>query len=89
MGSLLVFIIVGLIIGVLARALLPGRDPIGILGTIAVGMIGAIAGGYLWRAVFGDDTGGVAWIGSILFAMLLLWGIRKMSYGRSGRTTAL
>lgn len=88
MGSLLVFIIVGLIIGVLARALLPGRDPIGILGTIAVGMIGAVAGGYIWEAMFGDD-GSIAWIGSILFAMLLLWIIRKVSYGRSGRTAAL
>lgn len=88
MGSLLVFIIVGLIVGVLARALLPGRDPIGILATIALGMVGAVVGGYLWAALFGSD-GSVAWIGSILFAMLLLWGIRKMTYRRAGRLTTL
>lgn len=84
MGELLVFIVVGLIVGVLARALLPGRDPIGILGTILVGIVGAIVGGYLWAALFGD-TEGVNWIGSILVAMALLWVYRKMAVGRTTR----
>lgn len=82
MGELLVFIVVGLIVGVLARAILPGRDPIGILGTILVGIVGAIVGGYLWAALFGD-TEGVNWIGSILVAMALLWIYRKMAVGRT------
>ena len=38
------FIILGLIVGALARLLLPGRQPIGILWTIALGMVGALAG---------------------------------------------
>ena len=82
MGELLVFILVGLVVGILARALLPGRDPIGILGTILVGIVGAIVGGYLWRAAFGD-SGGVEWIGSIIVAMGLLFLYRKMAVGRS------
>lgn len=82
MGELLVFILVGLVVGILARALLPGRDPIGILGTILVGIVGAIVGGYLWRAAFGD-TNNVEWIGSILAAMALLYLYRKMAVGRS------
>ncbi|MGI8774409.1 MAG: GlsB/YeaQ/YmgE family stress response membrane protein [Actinomycetota bacterium] len=85
MVDLLVFIVVGLIIGVLARALLPGPDPIGILGTILVGVVGAIIGGYLWAAIFGD-TGGVNWIGSILVAMALLWIYRRMTVGRTATT---
>jgi uncharacterized membrane protein YeaQ/YmgE (transglycosylase-associated protein family) len=85
--EILFFIIVGLIVGVLARLLLPGRDPIGILGTIVVGIIGAIVGGYLWIALFGNDQEGVAWIGSILVAMAILFLYRKMTYGRDGRTT--
>ena len=80
--DILVFIVVGLVVGVLARLLMPGTDPVGIVGTIVVGIVGAVGGGYLWAAVFGE-TKGVEWIGSILVAMALLWVYRRMSYGRS------
>jgi uncharacterized membrane protein YeaQ/YmgE (transglycosylase-associated protein family) len=83
-GEIIYFILIGLVIGVLARLLMPGRDPIGFIGTILVGIVGAIVGGYLWRAVFGQ-TEGVEWIGSILVAMGLLWVYRKMTYGRGSR----
>lgn len=76
------YIIVGLIVGALARLLMPGRDPIGVIATIAIGVIGAIVGGYAWRAVFGDG-GGVEWIGSILVAMALLFVYRQMTYGKT------
>lgn len=79
MVDLIVFILVGLVIGVIARALLPGPDPIGILGTIVVGIAGALIGGYLWRAIF-SNTKDVEWIGSILVAMTLLWIYRRMAY---------
>jgi uncharacterized membrane protein YeaQ/YmgE (transglycosylase-associated protein family) len=82
MSELLVFILVGLVVGVLARALMPGHDPLGILGTILVGIVGAIVGGYLWRELFGQ-TEGVEWIGSILVAMALLWLYRRMTLGRT------
>ncbi|MFP5297615.1 MAG: GlsB/YeaQ/YmgE family stress response membrane protein [Actinomycetota bacterium] len=82
MADIIVFILVGLVIGIIARALMPGRDPIGILGTILVGIVGAIIGGYLWRAAFGN-TEGVEWIGAILMAMALLWLYRRMTLGRA------
>ena len=84
MGEIIYFILIGLVIGVLARLLMPGRDPIGIIGTILVGIVGAIVGGYLWRAIFGQ-TEGVEWIGSIIVAMALLWIYRKLTFGRSTR----
>lgn len=89
MGEIIVFIVVGLIVGALARLLLPGKDPIGILATIVIGIVGAVVGGYLWTAIFGEGNEGVAWIGSILVAMGLLLLYRKMTYGREshGRTT--
>jgi len=86
MADLLILILVGLVIGALARLLMPGRDPIGILGTLVVGVVGAVVGGYLWRAIFGN-TEGVEWIGAVLTAMALLWIYRKMTYGRA-RTRA-
>ena len=76
------YVIVGLIVGALARLLMPGKDPIGIMATIAIGVIGAVAGGYLWRAFFGD-SGGVEWIGSIQLAMALLFVYRQMTYGQT------
>jgi uncharacterized membrane protein YeaQ/YmgE (transglycosylase-associated protein family) len=82
MGDLLVFLLVGLVVGIIARALMPGHDPIGILGTILVGCVGAVIGGYLWAALFGE-TQGVEWIGSILMAVGLLWIYRRMTMGRT------
>lgn len=84
-AEFLVFLLIGLVIGVIARLLMPGPDPIGILGTILVGIVGAIVGGYLWIAVFGN-TEGPEWIGSILVAMGLLFIYRKMTDGRRGTT---
>ncbi len=85
MAELLVFLLVGLVVGVIARLLMPGPDPIGILGTILVGIVGAIVGGYLWIAIFGN-TEGPEWIGAILVAMLLLFVYRRMTFGRRSTT---
>lgn len=81
MGELIVFLLVGLVVGVLARLLMPGSDPIGIVGTIVVGIVGAIIGGYAWRALFGNSEG-VEWIGSVIVAMTLLYLYRRMTYRR-------
>ena len=64
------FIIVGLIAGALARLLVPGRDPIGILGTIVLGMVGALLAGFLAKALFDDDA--VGWFGSVIGAVIVL-----------------
>lgn len=78
--EILWFIVVGAIVGLIARLLLPGRDPIGIIGTILLGIVGAIVGGFIWQALFEKQAG---WIGSILAAMLVLFIYRKMTYGRT------
>jgi len=84
----IVFLLVGLVVGVVARLLMPGPDPIGILGTIIVGCVGALIGGYLWTAVFGPNQG-VAWIGSIIVAMALLFLYRRVTVGRTSRRTVV
>ncbi|HVL63722.1 MAG TPA: GlsB/YeaQ/YmgE family stress response membrane protein [Actinomycetota bacterium] len=78
--EILWFIVVGAIVGALARLLLPGRDPIGIIGTILLGIVGALIGGFIWQAVFDKQVG---WIGSIIAAMLVLWIYRRMTYRRT------
>jgi uncharacterized membrane protein YeaQ/YmgE (transglycosylase-associated protein family) len=82
----LYFILIGLVVGVLARLLLPGRDPVGLIGTILVGIVGAVVGGYLWRELFGD-TEDVEWIGAIVVSMILLYVYRRLALGRSGSRT--
>jgi uncharacterized membrane protein YeaQ/YmgE (transglycosylase-associated protein family) len=81
--EILYYILIGLVVGLLARLLLPGRDPIGIIGTIVVGVLGAVIGGYLAGAVF-EETDGVDWIASILVAIALLFVYRRMTAGRTG-----
>ena len=80
--EILYLIVAGLVIGAIARLIMPGRDPIGLLGTLVVGVVGAVVGGYLWRAAFGDSNG-IELIGSVLAACALLYLYRKMTYGRT------
>jgi uncharacterized membrane protein YeaQ/YmgE (transglycosylase-associated protein family) len=78
--GILEWVVVGAIVGGLARLFLPGgKDPLGCLGTIFIGMAGAALGGKLWQELFGRQRG-VAWIGAILMAMLLLAIFRNLTY---------
>jgi uncharacterized membrane protein YeaQ/YmgE (transglycosylase-associated protein family) len=54
--SILGWILFGLLAGAVARAVTPGRQSIGCFGTLAVGVIGALLGGLLGEAVFGDEV---------------------------------
>jgi uncharacterized membrane protein YeaQ/YmgE (transglycosylase-associated protein family) len=74
------WIFFGLIVGVVAKLLMPGRDPGGFVVTIAIGVVGALLGGFLGRILGlyreGDPVGFfMAVIGSIL----LLWIYRRMA----------
>jgi uncharacterized membrane protein YeaQ/YmgE (transglycosylase-associated protein family) len=79
--GILWMIIIGLIAGALAKAIMPGRDPGGIIVTILLGIAGAVVGGFL----FGGADGRVGLIGSVVGALLLL-GIYRLVIGRR-RTT--
>lgn len=67
-GSIIGYIIVGAIVGVIARLIVPGREGLGIFATILLGIAGAVVGGWLAGAVF-EDTSGVDWIASVLVAV--------------------
>ena len=82
-GSIIGFVIVGAIVGVLARFVVPGDDPMGILGTIVLGIIGAVIGGWAAGAIF-EDTTGVDWIASVLAAVILVVLWRAVTRNRSG-----
>jgi uncharacterized membrane protein YeaQ/YmgE (transglycosylase-associated protein family) len=75
-SSILTYILIGLIVGVLARLLVPGRTSMSLLATIAIGVIGAVIGGWLAGAVF-EETEGVDWIASILVAFVLVLLVQR------------
>jgi uncharacterized membrane protein YeaQ/YmgE (transglycosylase-associated protein family) len=79
-------IIVGLIVGALAKLFMPGRDPGGFIVTIALGIAGAVLAGWLGHAVgwYRDSQQGPGIIASIIGAMLIL-GIYRMVIGRRRR----
>jgi uncharacterized membrane protein YeaQ/YmgE (transglycosylase-associated protein family) len=81
--NILWLIIAGAVIGLVARFLMPGRDPIGFVGTILLGIVGAVVGGWLWDEIFPrNDNEGVALFAGIVVAMVLLFIYRKVAYGR-------
>jgi uncharacterized membrane protein YeaQ/YmgE (transglycosylase-associated protein family) len=71
-GSILIYLVAGAIIGALARLIMPGKQNMSIVATLLLGVIAAIIGGILWEAIFPENDG-IAWIGSIIVAVLLLW----------------
>ena len=71
-------IIFGLIVGVIAKLLMPGRDPGGIVLTAIIGMAGALIGTLIGRALWGGPGYSAGWITSILGAVLLLWAYRAL-----------
>ena len=84
--SVIAWVLLGLVAGALAKMLMPGRDPGGILVTMLIGIAGAIVGGFIWNAFTGNDSYGDIDIGGILVAvlgsMVLLWGYRTLVANR-------
>ena len=84
-------LIVGLIVGVLARLILPGQEafPEGALGwllTAILGILGALIGTFIGRALWGGENYAAGWIMSILGAIVLLLLVRLL-FGRGTATT--
>lgn len=75
--GLLWTILIGFVIGVIAKFLMPGKDPGGFIITTLLGIAGSWVGG--WISAMLGGTGTVGWIGSVLGAMLLLWIYRMMN----------
>jgi uncharacterized membrane protein YeaQ/YmgE (transglycosylase-associated protein family) len=85
--SLLVFVIllafIGLIVGAVARVLVPGPTPMGILGTIGAGIAGAFIGGFVGRLLLGPNlTNGWSFLLSVLAAVGVVWLVsgRRRTY---------
>jgi len=85
--SLLAWIVLGLVAGLIARAVYPGRQALGVVGTLLLGIVGAVLGGWFGRETTGGGVTGLTF-GSIVWAvvgaviLLFFWGL---AVGRRGR----
>jgi uncharacterized membrane protein YeaQ/YmgE (transglycosylase-associated protein family) len=70
--GIILFLLIGLVAGFIARFLVPGRDPMGWVGTLLLGITGSLLGGFLARALFNDDSIGLfgAVIGSVIVLLI-------------------
>ena len=91
-GNIIAAIFIGIIAGYLGRALLPGPDPMGFVGTVIAGILGALVGYFIFTGLLGIgdtdkfDLGGI--IGSIVGTMIVLLIWRAVAGRGETRTTA-
>ena len=76
----------GLVIGLLARLIFPGKQRMNLVATILLGVVSAILGAVLWNAIFVDQSG-VAWIGGVVVAIILLWLYSMLAPRMGGKTS--
>lgn len=79
--EILWWILFGLVVGAIAKLLMPGKDPGGWVVTILLGIAGSFVGGFIANALMGGANSTVGFIGSILGAILLLF-IYRLVVGR-------
>ena len=87
--GIIAFIILGLLAGAIAKALLPGDDPGGFIVTAIIGIVGALAGGFIAAALFDahplDDFFDIStWLTAIVGSIVLLLIYRAVTGGRRG-----
>src|SRR5215470_2292572 len=87
---IIILILIGLLAGAVARLVVPGRDPMGVLGTIVLGIVGSFVGGFIWNLIqyhrlapHKFHPAGI--IGSILGAILVLLVLRMTGAERGRR----
>ncbi len=73
------FLIMGLIAGAIARFLVPGKDPMGWIGTLVLGVVGALLGGL----IFGGPDSAVGYLGAVVGAVIVLLVYKLVVRNRS------
>jgi uncharacterized membrane protein YeaQ/YmgE (transglycosylase-associated protein family) len=87
LGAIIVWCVFGLVVGLIARMLYPGRQSMGLLMTMVLGIAGSLVGGFIsWALGFRPEDGafrGAGWIMSIVGALIVVW-LGLFTASRSG-----
>ena len=84
--SILAWIVLGLVAGAIAKALMPGNDPGGFIVTAIIGIVGAVIGGFLGNTLMGRPLSGFSlWslVLAVIGALVLLFVYRLTTKGRT------
>ncbi len=84
--GILAWIVLGLLAGAIAKAIMPGKDPGGIVVTMLIGIVGAFLGGFLGNMITGAGINGFSlWslVLAVVGALLLLWIYRMTTRTRT------
>jgi len=91
--GIIAFLILGLLAGAIAKAIMPGDDPGGIIVTTIIGVVGALVGGFLAAAVFGahplDDFFDISTWVTAIFGSIILLAIYRLVTGERGHTASI
>ncbi|MFE2554162.1 GlsB/YeaQ/YmgE family stress response membrane protein [Streptomyces sp. NPDC059355] len=85
--GIIAWILIGLLAGLIAKLLLPGNDPGGIIITMLTGIAGGLLGGWLGKVIFGVDSIDAffdlsTWIAAIVGSLILLILYRLLTRGK-------
>ncbi len=87
--GIIAWVVLGLLAGLIARAVLPGDDAVGMIATVLIGIVGALIGGFVAELLGFEGLGTFfeirTWIIAIAGAMLLLLLVRTVSHGTDRR----
>ncbi|MFF2350439.1 GlsB/YeaQ/YmgE family stress response membrane protein [Kitasatospora sp. NPDC058115] len=88
--GIVAWILIGLFAGLIAKALMPGKDPGGVIVTILLGIAGGLLGGWLGKVIFGvDSIDGFfdlsTWVAAIVGSVIILVVYRLVTGGSSRR----
>ena len=92
LGTIIGLLVIGVVAGFIARALVPGRDSMSVVQTIVLGIVGSFVGGFLGYVLFHKDSASgfvqpSSWIGSIIgavIALLVYNAVTGRSHSRRG-----
>jgi uncharacterized membrane protein YeaQ/YmgE (transglycosylase-associated protein family) len=80
--SIIGWLLLGLVAGALARLLVPGRDPMGWVGTLLLGLAGSFVGGWLADVLFDDESIGL--VGAVIGAVIVLVIYNALTHNKRG-----
>ncbi|HYE73876.1 MAG TPA: GlsB/YeaQ/YmgE family stress response membrane protein [Blastocatellia bacterium] len=80
-GDLIWMMLTGLVIGIIAKIIMPGKDPGGIIVTALIGMVGSLVGTFIGRALFNNPRYEASWAMAIIGSLILL-GLYRVFFGR-------
>lgn len=84
---IVVLVVMGLVIGGLARLIVPGKNSMSLLVTLGIGVVGTLLSGFIGRAIFGADGRFGSWIFALVITVGLVILVERIGIGR-GRSKA-